>query len=97
MRKKPQRKELYAKGQFLKFSRTSYLPTGKGRRIVRIPRPFFFASTAFVSTDAVIHLSICFATLSSIYLPCGKFDITALAVGFDMISIPRLRSKHIEP
>jgi len=30
-------------------------------------------------------LSICFATLGSIYLPYGKFDITALAVGFDMI------------
>ena len=36
----------YSKGQLLKFSRISYLPTGKGRRIVRIPRPFFFASTA---------------------------------------------------
>ena len=30
----------------------TYLPTGKGRRIVKIPRPFFLTSTAFVPTNA---------------------------------------------
>ena len=31
--------------------RIRYLPTGKGRRIVKIPRPFFLTSTAFVDTN----------------------------------------------
>ena len=31
------------------------------------------------------YLSICLAWLGSIYLPYGKFDITSLADGFDMI------------
>ena len=56
---------------------------------------FFFASAASAVANAVILLSICFATLSSIYLPYGKFDITSLAVGFDMIFANLSRAKHI--
>ena len=52
-------------------------------------------SFAFTATNAVIQLSICFATLGLIYLPCGKFDITALAVCFDMIFAYFSRAKHI--
>ena len=44
--------ERHSKGQFLKFNRIYYLPTGKGRRIAKIPRPFFLRSTASVSTNA---------------------------------------------
>ena len=32
----------FSKEQFLKFIRIRYLSTGKGRRIVKIPRPFLF-------------------------------------------------------
>ena len=35
-----------------------YLPTGKGRRIVKIPRPFFLTSTASVDTDAIISYEL---------------------------------------
>ena len=36
------------------FNRIRHPPTGKGRRIVKIPRPFFLTGTASADTDAVI-------------------------------------------
>lgn len=42
-----------------KYNRMRYLPIVKGRRIVKIPRPFFLASTASVYTQAnIVSLSI---------------------------------------
>ena len=35
------------------------LPTGKGREIAKISRPFFLISTASVDTEAILILSIC--------------------------------------
>ena len=46
---------------------------------------FYLQSLDLQAQIQVFNLSIYFATLSSIYLPCGKFDISALAVAFDMI------------
>ena len=56
--KKHPAKATYSKGQFWEFNRIRYLPTGKGRRIVKIPRPFFLTSTASVDTDAIISYEL---------------------------------------
>ena len=42
----------------LEINRIRYLPIGKGRRIVKIPRPFFLTSTASVDTDAIISYEL---------------------------------------
>ena len=44
----------------LRYNRIHYLPTGRGRRVTKTPRPFFFASTAFVVTNADSEI-FCFA------------------------------------
>ena len=36
-----------------------FLPTEKGREIVKISRPLFLTSTASVSTEDILILSIC--------------------------------------
>ena len=41
------------------YEKMKHLPTGKGRRIAKIPRPFFLTSTAFVDTNAYSEM-FCF-------------------------------------
>ena len=73
------------------YERKLHLPTGKGRRIVKIPRPLFLLCR-YASLRSARYI---LATL--------EFDITSLTVGFDMIfacvslceaHIESLRSKH---
>ena len=81
------------------YEKMKHLPTGKGRRIAKIPRPFFLTSTAFVNTNANVKFVdmprvathrlaryICLAA-NSIYFRYAqiRYDIN-----------PRSRSEHIE-
>ena len=43
------------------YQMEQHLPTGKGRRVVKILRPFFLTSTAFVGTKAYSEM-FCFRT-----------------------------------
>ena len=61
------------KDSFLKFIKIRYLSIGKGRRIMKIPRPFFLTNTASAFTEAV--LSIYLTLFGSIYLPYGANSI----------------------
>ncbi len=86
---------MYYKGQFLRFNRIGYLMTGKGRRIVKIPRPFFLASTASVSTKAFLlgrYASLCSARY--ICLPANSICPPDGRTRYDIN--PRSRSEHIE-
>ena len=85
-----------------------YLPIGKGRRIVKILRPFFFARTAFVGTKAIFvdmpslrsaRYIRCFAK----YIRCFAKYIrkTTNSICFRCAQTrydinPRSRSEHIE-
>ncbi|MBO5357029.1 MAG: hypothetical protein J6A95_04600, partial [Clostridia bacterium] len=62
-----------------------YLPTGKGREIAEISRPFFLTSTASVSTEAILILSICrrFARLDIFALQQIRYVFATLKL--DMI------------
>ena len=83
----------------MKFNRVRHLPTGKGREIAKISRPSFLTSTASVSTEAILILSICrrfarldifaarFASINSI---CFRYAQTRYDIN------PRSRSEHIE-
>ena len=55
MRKKEDGRGCTLKDSFGKFSKTYYLPIEKGRRIAKIPRPFFLTSTASVSTETILE------------------------------------------
>ena len=64
---------------FWEFNRIRYLPTGKGRRIVKIPRPFFLTSTASVDTDAIISYELWGShSLTVMSLLRKRYDMIAL-------------------
>ena len=70
---------MYSKGQFLEFNRIRYLPTGKGRRIVKILRPFFLTSNASVDTDAIISYELWGSHLLTVMsLLRKRYDMIAL-------------------
>ena len=63
----------------MKFNRIRYLPTGKGRRIGKIPRPFFLASTASVDTEAIFSYELSGSLLLTVMsLLRKRYDMIAL-------------------
>ena len=87
-----------------------YLPTGKGRRIVKILRPFFFTRTAFAGTKAILIFVDMPSLRSARYIRCFAKYIRCFAkyirkttnsicfryaqTRYDIN--PRSRSEHIE-
>ena len=57
----------------MEFNRIRYLLTGKGRRIAKIPRPFFLTSTASVEIDAIISYELLVMSLLR-----KRYDMIAL-------------------
>ena len=80
-----------------------YLPIGKGRRIVKILRPFFFTRTAFAGTKAIFVFVDMPSLRSARYIRCFAKYIrkTTNSICFRFAQTrydinPRSRSEHIE-
>ena len=74
------------------------LPTGKGRRIVKILRPFFLTSTAFVSTKAYSEMFCFCKTWNNVLTHIVKY-LALLDVKWNLptsaqADISHLRSKY---
>ena len=79
----------------MKFNRTRYLPIGKGRGILTIPRPFFLTSTASVATKAILFCR--YASHSSARYICLVANSICFRFAQSRYDInPRSRSEHIE-
>ena len=61
-----------------RFNRYSTYRQEEDRECFYTLCPLFFASTAFVVTNAIFNCRYAVASLGSIYLPCGKFDMLSL-------------------
>ncbi len=85
------------------YTMEQFLPTEKGRRIVKILRPFFFIGTAFAGTKAIFIFVDMPSLRSARYIRCFAKYIrkTTNSICFRFAQTrydinPRSRSEHIE-
>ena len=80
------------------YEKMKHLPTGKGRRIAKIPRPFFLTSTAFEDTNAYSEMSCFRKTWNNVPAHIVKY-LALLDVKWNLptsaqADISHLRSKY---